>query len=234
MHHIINSCTNMSKIYCNNDSKSCTTWSFPSYSEDEVQWETCWHVWQIYRALRAINSLHADAATRVEFTETVPTKFHLWFRSGQFLIYSLVWIAPFLKENQKLPHADDARCIGSQTDISLENTLHHPYPITPSPRARTETQSQEITLRTGGVTNAWVIKACQVALVFLQRSIESLDSPVCRVWQVHARVFCKRSMMHPLKWLSRRVLQFFLSFSERPFTTTYESRIRPANFFTEY
>ena len=34
MHHVINSCTNMSKIYGDKDAKSCTTWSFPSYGED--------------------------------------------------------------------------------------------------------------------------------------------------------------------------------------------------------
>ena len=130
MHHI-NSCTNMCKIYGNKDAKNCTTWSFPSYREDEFQWETCWHVFkQIYGV---INSSHADTATRVDFTKIVPTKFHLWVRSSQFLIYPLVRRAPVLKENQQLPDADDARCIGSQTDIcscsveqTLENTLHHP------------------------------------------------------------------------------------------------------------
>ena len=83
----------MSKIYGNKGAKSCTTWSFPSYREDEIHLETCWHV---------------------------------WFRSSQFLIYPLVWMIPFLKENQQVPDAD-ARCIGSQTtEQTLENTLHHP------------------------------------------------------------------------------------------------------------
>ena len=115
--------------------KVCTTWSFPSHYEDEIQWETCWHVWQIYRA---INSLNADTATRVDFT----TKFYFWFLFSQFLIYPLVWIAPFLKENQQLSDADDARCIGSQTDIvSSKHSKHSTPAITPSPRC-TETQSQ--------------------------------------------------------------------------------------------
>ena len=39
MHHIINSCTNMNKIYGNKDAKSFTPWSFPSYREDEIHWE---------------------------------------------------------------------------------------------------------------------------------------------------------------------------------------------------
>ena len=101
----------MSKIYGDKDGKSCPPWSFPSYREDEIQWETCWHVWRIYWA---INSLNADTATPVDFTKIVPTKFHLWFRSSQFLIYSLLWIAPFFKENRCI-----GRCIGSQTDVSL-------------------------------------------------------------------------------------------------------------------
>ena len=37
MHHIINSCASMRKIYDNKGTKSCTTWSFPSYREDEIQ-----------------------------------------------------------------------------------------------------------------------------------------------------------------------------------------------------
>ena len=49
MHLIINSCTNMSKIYGTKGAKSCTTWRFPSYREDEIHWETCTHVWQICR-----------------------------------------------------------------------------------------------------------------------------------------------------------------------------------------
>ena len=36
MHYIINSCKNMCKIYGNNDAKSCNTWSFPSYREEEI------------------------------------------------------------------------------------------------------------------------------------------------------------------------------------------------------
>ena len=110
----------MSKIYGNKDAKSCTSWSFPSYREDEIHWETCWHVWQI---CRVINSLNADTATRPDFTEIVPTKFHLWFRSSQFSIYPLVRVAPFLKENQQLPDAD-ARCIGSQTAQPTLKTLY--------------------------------------------------------------------------------------------------------------
>ena len=128
MHHIINSCTNMSKIYGNKDAKSCTTWSFPSYREEEIHCETCWHVWQI---CRVINSLNADTATRLDFTKIVPRKFHLWFRSSQFLIYPLVWMAPFLKENQQLLDTD-ARCIGSQT--AEQTARKHSTPaITPSP-----------------------------------------------------------------------------------------------------
>ena len=213
----------MSKIYGNKDAKSCNTWSFPSYREEEIHWETCWHVWQI---CRVINSLNAYTATRlqswtkvlgqiyicgafthapnkfiytcssppplspptmldtctsyfskvstlywgregrqhilkritvlfensilktpkinaitqvsqgilstiVDFSKIVPRKFDLWFRSNQLLIYPLVWIAPFLKENQQLLDAD-ARCIGSQT---AEQTArkHSTPPITPSP-----------------------------------------------------------------------------------------------------
>ena len=63
MQHIISSCTNMSKIYGNKDAKSCTTWSFSSYREEEIHWETCWHVWQICTV-----SLNADTATRLDFT----------------------------------------------------------------------------------------------------------------------------------------------------------------------
>ena len=128
MHHIINSCTNMSKIHGNKDAKSCTTWSFPWCREEEIHWETCWHVWQI---CRVINSLNADTATRLDFTKIVPRKFHLWFRSCQFLIYPLVWMVLFLKENQQLLDTD-ARCIGSQT---AEQTArkHSTPPITPSP-----------------------------------------------------------------------------------------------------
>ena len=37
-HHIINSCTNMSNIYGNKDEKSYTTWIFPSYRKNEIQW----------------------------------------------------------------------------------------------------------------------------------------------------------------------------------------------------
>ena len=44
----------------------------------------------------------ADTATRLDFTKIVPRKFHLGFRSCQFLIYPLVWMAPLLKENQQL------------------------------------------------------------------------------------------------------------------------------------
>ena len=98
MHHIINSCTNMSKIYGNKDAKSCTTWSFPSYREEEIHWETCWHVWQI---CRVINSLNADTATLLDFTKIVPREFHVWFRSCQFLIFPLVWMAPWL--NFRIP-----------------------------------------------------------------------------------------------------------------------------------
>ena len=123
MHHIINSCTNMSKIYGNKDAKSYTTWGFPSYRKDEIHWETCWHVWQIWRIM---NSLNADTGTWPDFTIIVPTNFHLWFRSSQFLIYPVVWMAPFLKENQQLPDVD-TQCIGSETtEQTLENTLHHP------------------------------------------------------------------------------------------------------------
>ena len=53
MHHIINSCANMRKIYDNKDAKSCTTWRFPSYREDEIRLETCWHVWQVCRVINS-------------------------------------------------------------------------------------------------------------------------------------------------------------------------------------
>ena len=102
MYHIINSCTNMSKIYANKDAKSCTTWSFPWYHEEEIHWETC-----------RMFDRFADTATRLDFTKIVPRKFHLWFRSCRFLINLLVWMAPFLKENQQLLDTD-ARCKGSQ------------------------------------------------------------------------------------------------------------------------
>ena len=63
---------------------------------------------------------------KTRFHKNRPYMFHLWFRSSQFLIYPLVWMAPFLRENQQLPDAD-ARCIRSQTaEQTLENTLHHP------------------------------------------------------------------------------------------------------------
>ena len=88
MHHIINSCTSKTKIY-GKDAKSYTLWSFPSYREDEIHWETCWHVWQICRVYK--NSLNADTVTQLDFTKIVPTKFHLWFCTSQFLIYPLVW-----------------------------------------------------------------------------------------------------------------------------------------------
>ena len=127
MHHIINSCTNMSKIYDNKDAKSCTTWSFPWYHELEIHWETCWHVWQI---CWVINSLNVVTATRLDFTKIVPRKFHLWFRSCQFLIYPLVWMAPFLKENQQLLDTD-AWCIGSQT-VEQTARKHSTPAITPS------------------------------------------------------------------------------------------------------
>ena len=71
MHHIINSCTNISKIYGNKDAKSCTTWSFPSYCEEKIHWETCWHVNHI---CRVINSLNADTAIRLDFTKIRPQK----------------------------------------------------------------------------------------------------------------------------------------------------------------
>ena len=120
MHHIINSYTNMRKIYGNKDTKSCTTWSFPSYCEDEIHWETCRHVWQI---CRVINSLNADTVTRLDFTKIVPAEFHLCFCSSQFLIYPLVRMAPFLKESQQLPDLRRWRCIGSQTaKQTLKNT----------------------------------------------------------------------------------------------------------------
>ena len=57
---------------------------------------------------RVINSLNADTVTQVDFTKIIAAKFHLWFRYSQFLIYPLVWMAPFLKENQQLHDADDA------------------------------------------------------------------------------------------------------------------------------
>ena len=96
--------------------------------EEEIHWETCWHVWQI---CRVINSLNADTATGLDFTKIVPRKFHLGFRSCQFLIYPLVWMAPFLKENQQLLDTD-ARCIGSQT--AEQTPRKHSTPaITPSP-----------------------------------------------------------------------------------------------------
>ena len=97
--------------------------------EEEIHWETCWHVWQI---CRVINSLNADTATRLDFTKIVPTKVHLWFLSSQFLIYPLVWMTPLYKENQQLPDADGARCIGSQIAPSKPSkTLYTTHNVEP-------------------------------------------------------------------------------------------------------
>ena len=139
MHHIINSCTTMSKIYGNKDAKSCTTWSFPWYREEEIHRETCWHVWQI---CRVINSLNADTATRLGFTKIVPRKFHLWFRSSQLLIiYPLGWIMDCHFQHFSQGKPTTAWCRRSMHRKSNDRTntqKHSTPPITPSPRC-TET-----------------------------------------------------------------------------------------------
>ena len=117
MHHVINSGTNMSKIYGTKDAKSCTTWSFPSYREDEIHWETCRHVWQICR-------VECGYCDTTRFHKNRPYKISplISFQSVINLSASVDGMARFLKENQQLPDAD------AQTaeQITLENTLHHP------------------------------------------------------------------------------------------------------------
>ena len=161
--------------------------------------ETYWHVWQI---CRVINSLNADTATLPDqFTKIVPREFHVWFRSCQFLIYPLVWMAPFLKENQQLPDAD-ARCIGSQmTELTLENTLHHPY----KRRAQDARKHNRKKL-------LW--------------ELEEAKTPE---WLKHAKSpsFFSRDQLKVLV----RTRNDAKSFSERPFTITYESTIWPGNLF---
>ena len=158
----------MSKIYGNKDAKSCTTWSFPSYREDEIRWETCWYVWQTCRVL---NSLNADTATWLDFTKIVPTKFHLWFRSSQFLFYPLVWMAPILKENRQLP--DRRRSMNRESNGRANTRKHSTPPIMPSPGCTERNYFEN-----------WKRQKPHDALVFLQRSTESLGShgECCKVF----------------------------------------------------
>ena len=83
----INSYSNMKQMYGNKDEKKLHYLKFfiiPRRQNSMRNVLTC--LTELY------NSLNANTATRVDFTNIVPSKFHLWFFCSRFLIYPLVWI----------------------------------------------------------------------------------------------------------------------------------------------
>ena len=101
---------------------------------------------------RVINSLSADTASRVNSTKIVPTKFHLWFRCIQLLIYALVWIGLPLfsrKTNNCTMHRKSNR--SEQMHVKCSDTSSWPL-ITPSSGCA-KAQSQDYQCRAKRLRN---------------------------------------------------------------------------------
>ena len=99
-------------------------------------------IWERFMAIR----MQKVTLLKV-FHHTAKTKFNCEKRADMFDRVLVVWmrISTVTREHKTRPHKISAL-------IWLQS--------------RVELSALEITLRTGGVANAWVIKACQVSLVF--------------------------------------------------------------------
>ena len=103
-------------------------------------------------------------------------------------------MAPFLKENEQLPDADDVRCIGSQcsAEQTIENTQHHPQRRAQDARKHNHKELFWELKKSSdeGVSD----KSMSSPLCFAQRSTESLG-----LHEECCKVFLEKTIRHHLR-----------------------------------
>ena len=128
MHHIINSCTNMNKIYGNKDAKSYTTWSFPSCTAKTKFIEKLADMFDRFAELYEIVGRYCDTTT---YHKNHPYKISPLILSQSVLNLSASVDGPF---SQGKPTTAWCRRSMHRKSNGWANTRKHSTPpIMPSP-----------------------------------------------------------------------------------------------------